>query len=547
MFGVTFILFSFSGKAIASATTNQQTNEIDSLIGILKTTQSEKVKIKIEMHLADLYSKDDLTKAIGFLTKAMDRATEIQDDSLKAYINFNLGNYFFKHGSFDKAIEYYKSYYDYYSKEKDDYHLLYVLPNLGAVASMMNDHKKSLKYFNEAEILYNRYRSKIGEIRYHEGIIVIKNNIGNCYHNQGNENKAIAIYKQALAIAEQENDLNGIGNLCRNLGNIYVTKNKPDSAYAFLKRSYDTKKSLKDLADLSSTCLSLATYYDQVGNSAKNFEMLNEAKRYASQTGSLVNLMNIEQYFFSSYKKAKNYPQALDALVRYKELSDSVNNLNSMTRLVRTQTTLELEIIQKEKEFNLKQREMRYIIILVISIAVMFIIILLYKVLRDKYKKLDLQNKANELERKNLEQTVEIKNKELTTNVLYLVQKNELISEIIKKLYDLKLSLKGENAELVTRIIYDMKASLNTGNWEEFEMRFHNVNTEFYTKLAEKHPDLTPNERRLCALLRLNMSTKEIVALTGQNARSIEMARHRLRKKLNLDMGDNLVNFFLEL
>ena len=59
----------------------------------------------------------------------------------------------------------------------------------------------------------------------------------------------------------------------------------------------------------------------------------------------------------------------------------------------------------------------------------------------------------------------------------------------------------------------------------------------------EKYPDLTPNEKKICAFLRLNMSTKDICAITYQSVRSIDMARFRLRKKIGLDSDENLVSF----
>ena len=80
-------------------------------------------------------------------------------------------------------------------------------------------------------------------------------------------------------------------------------------------------------------------------------------------------------------------------------------------------------------------------------------------------------------------------------------------------------------------------------SWEEFEVRFQEVYTGYYTKLNTKFPDLTPNELRLCAFFRLNMTTKEIAAITYQSTNSIVVARYRLRKKLGLEKEENLVGF----
>ena len=74
-------------------------------------------------------------------------------------------------------------------------------------------------------------------------------------------------------------------------------------------------------------------------------------------------------------------------------------------------------------------------------------------------------------------------------------------------------------------------------------MRFVEVHKEFYEALNTAYPGLTPNEKRLCAFLRMNMTTKEISALTHQSVKSINMARFRLRKKMNMDHDENLISF----
>jgi len=80
-------------------------------------------------------------------------------------------------------------------------------------------------------------------------------------------------------------------------------------------------------------------------------------------------------------------------------------------------------------------------------------------------------------------------------------------------------------------------------SWEEFEFRFNYVHNDFYDKLVEDFPDLTPNELKLSAFLKLNMTTKDIATITYQSNHSITVARHRLRIKLGLERDDNLISF----
>ena len=125
--------------------------------------------------------------------------------------------------------------------------------------------------------------------------------------------------------------------------------------------------------------------------------------------------------------------------------------------------------------------------------------------------------------------------------MMYFMEKNEFITSISKKLIELKPDAKKDNKELIQQIINEIRINSSTKMWEEFEIRFKEVHKDFYSELHKAHPDLTLNEVKICAFLRLNMSTKEISAITHQSVKSINMARFRLRKKLEIDRDENLI------
>lgn len=79
--------------------------------------------------------------------------------------------------------------------------------------------------------------------------------------------------------------------------------------------------------------------------------------------------------------------------------------------------------------------------------------------------------------------------------------------------------------------------------WKDFSYYFGQVHPSFYQNLQSRFPDLSLKEKRLCAFLRLGLSSKEIAAITFVETRSVESARNRLRKKLNLDVDENLTTF----
>jgi DNA-binding CsgD family transcriptional regulator len=145
-----------------------------------------------------------------------------------------------------------------------------------------------------------------------------------------------------------------------------------------------------------------------------------------------------------------------------------------------------------------------------------------------------------------LRMELEHKNRELVTRAMILTQENEDKIKLIKELKTIqeKLSATGnENALLVEEQIRNLRTNISSASWEDFRMYFENVYSGFYQNLEKAYPDLTPNEKKLCALLKLNLTTKEIATITSREVRSIESSRIRLRKKLQLTMETNLVTF----
>jgi DNA-binding CsgD family transcriptional regulator len=80
-------------------------------------------------------------------------------------------------------------------------------------------------------------------------------------------------------------------------------------------------------------------------------------------------------------------------------------------------------------------------------------------------------------------------------------------------------------------------------NWEKFSENFNLVYDNFMQKITAVYPDLKRNDLKLCAYLRMGLSSKEMASLLNTSVRSVETARYRLRKKLNMDSGENLLNF----
>lgn len=157
-------------------------------------------------------------------------------------------------------------------------------------------------------------------------------------------------------------------------------------------------------------------------------------------------------------------------------------------------------------------------------------------------KDLENQKQLMQFKNKTLQQDVEIKNKELGISTMNLIKKNELLSEIKKEITSAK---KLEDLKRVLRLIN--KNINNTDDWKAFEEAFNNADKDFLKKIKTLHPNLTSNDLKICAYLRLNLTSKEIAPLLNISTKSVEVKRYRLRKKMNLDRDVNLTNYILDL
>ncbi|MBN1340023.1 MAG: hypothetical protein JXA03_11910, partial [Bacteroidales bacterium] len=107
---------------------------------------------------------------------------------------------------------------------------------------------------------------------------------------------------------------------------------------------------------------------------------------------------------------------------------------------------------------------------------------------------------------------------------------------------------KKENQNRINEVIIRMQKGTSDNLWQQFGNQFNEVHQGFFSTLSEKFPALTEKDIKMCALLRLNLTTKEISSITHQSVNSIQVARTRLRKKLNIDNTElNLVKFLTSL
>ncbi|MGO1817515.1 MAG: helix-turn-helix transcriptional regulator, partial [Sphingobacterium sp.] len=159
------------------------------------------------------------------------------------------------------------------------------------------------------------------------------------------------------------------------------------------------------------------------------------------------------------------------------------------------------------------------------------------------------EKKLISLKNLQLQQELANKNRELASAAMNIVYKNEMLNNLHHELTNLHDSsgnpMSSEQLRKIGKLIDE--AHSDDRDWDLFEKSFNEAHENFFKKLKADYPALVPNDLKLCAYLRLNMSSKEIASLLNISTRGVEIRRYRLRKKLGLPTEKNLAEFLLEL
>lgn len=179
--------------------------------------------------------------------------------------------------------------------------------------------------------------------------------------------------------------------------------------------------------------------------------------------------------------------------------------------------------------------------------------ILRQRVLESEQEILSLKNQQLEseqailhLQNDKLATEIDTKNNELMSKAVQMAHKNELLSGIKESLEIIKTATEADRLKSLRNLTRTLETEIeNKESWEQFLLYFDQVNRNFITELQAKHPNLTQNDLRMCALTHLNMSNREIATLLNISIQGVEKSRYRLKKRLNLTVDDDLSQYLV--
>jgi DNA-binding CsgD family transcriptional regulator len=333
-----------------------------------------------------------------------------------------------------------------------------------------------------------------------------------------------------------------------------------------LLSSFVKFQDLKDHTGICISALELFKAYHYTGNQQKSTYYEEIALNHATKS----NNPNLLSYTFANLAPIKalagKYQEAYQYLSKHDFLKDSLDKVNKERILKEMEVAF--QTAKKDNEISLLKNkddlQRKNIQILIISTgALLLSVILLVVLLRFKSYRMnrkyllmekektisDQEMKINEKEQLILKEQLEAKNRELGSKALEMLRINETLKEIIEKLekFDNESAKDERTGSQLREISSGLEMQLRDNSWNEFEKIFNNIHSAFFKKLLETCPDLSPTEIKIAALLKLNLSTKEIAAITFKSEAGIKSARFRLRQKLGLPKDESLVPFLMQL
>ncbi len=440
--------------------------------------------------LCEVYSdKTEFKIAMDYVMGAKLLAEKLEDKGPLAQSLYNMGNIYTSLGNYEKSSELYYECLQLSEQIKDQITEVKALNSIGVVYHNQNNFDKALEYYYKALTIAR-------EIDYKKGIARGLNNVAAMYGTQEKYTKLVKSLREAIALNLEQGDLDMVGVNYFNFGYYFQVRKEYDSALYYFNSALDIYQRLNNTSSITSAKIFLAEFYLQTGQ-------LKESKAYALESLEEGRASKLKRLVYETYVLlSKIYFLEKDSILAYKyqilelQMKDSLNIEESQTEMSKLELQYEFEKAEQKKRIIQQRKDLGNIIILLSLIFIIIFIILLLGRMRIKARTVML-------EKDKLEITLELRNKELTANVMSIMKKNETLTQIANRLKGIQKEAAKEETKLAIRkITRELNKAVEEEPWDEFELRFKQVHSDFYNHLIKNFPNLSPHEQRLCALVK---------------------------------------------
>jgi len=422
--------------------------------------------------------------------------------------------------------------------------------------------QKAILEFNEALILYKKIEHK-------KGIAETYGQIGHIYEKKLAYDSAYYFQKLALYHLLQQTDSTGLAKIYENIGSIMEDKQQFDSAMFYYTYALQLNQRFNNQIAQLEIINNIGDVYRKTGNAVKGLYYSKLAMQLSLQLEEKYQLSSAYRDMARCFELLKQYDSAFFYTELGRSLLQDIYTTENSKQIALMQTLFDTE--KKNTEIAKLNGERRIsITITIATILVLLLLILLAWVINNRQKlKIKIEREINEanqqmlatqnglleaklknkeLEETNLKQELEIKSKELSSHILHLIQKNEVLETLRNDLQELIKDEKRDQKKQIKQVLQKINFSFTQDTyWEEFRLIFDKVHQSFFSNLQKISTDLSATELRLLALIKMNLSSQDIATLLGITSDSLRVTRYRIKKKLKLHQEASLSTFIQSL
>lgn len=445
----------------------------------------------------------------------------------------------------------------------------YDLSLKGEVNNLLGKVYQYSERYGLAQGYYRAALQTYGELNDESGLAETFGNIGHLMEKSGKYDSAIYYQKSAERVFLSLGDSTGLAHIYDNIGSIYEDLNDFDLAFEYFQKAYKINSQIEDEIESLINLNNIGDILRKTGDYERALEVAKEVIARAKANHQPYQTRSGYRDLSKLYQLTDKHELAYIYLDSCYEINREIYNKNIADEIAKTRAVYEVE--QKEQQIALLEKDKQIDKFLKIAFSIVAVLLLgigmlVYFQMRMRIRKnkeifnaerelamanedrLKTELNLKELQEQKLHQELDIKSRELTTNALHIIQKNEFLEDLVAQLKSLKKSEDEKLNKKLKKIIRSIDHNFNLDDdWQEFETIFQQVHAEFFEQLRITFPDLTSVEIRLCAMLRLNLDSKDIATIMGISRDSLRTSRYRLRKKLGVDKGSNLYSFIMNI
>lgn len=536
-----------TGTAYLVAQTDKQA-KIDSLLDLLsQETELNTTRVDRLNQLGYEYWISNPAESITYGNQALEIAKVLPYETGIAFANRVIGVAHWAQGNLDLSFRYLIAARRGYQVLKDSLGLANSSLNLGMAYADQRNFDLATRNYEDALAIFRRENAD-------SRIATTYTKIADLLTLQEKYPPAFDYLNQALIIHRRTGFLYGVAEANQKLGQLAAAQAEWEDAISYFLLSAEAGKQRNDQVGLAANYFGIGNAYLEKGDLSLAGNYLQRARNLAETFG----LQRVRRDVYKAFKQLEtqrgNYQEALAYADAYFNVRDSLFNREKSNLIANMETrrayeAQEEKLILAQKNLDLLVQENK-----ISSLTKWLLVLGLLAAIAIAYAMLSRKNsiiarKGDDLKKAHqrgdsLETALKGKEQELTSYTLNFVQKNEGITELKQLTEALGKRLGKEHRAELRAITRKLEGLLQVDeDWADFRRHFESVHPDLITRLGEDFPGLTSNEFRLIALIRLNLSTREVSTVLGISPDSVKTARYRLRKKLNLETQDNLFDF----